>query len=250
VKYGPWPGNTSIIKIQDTLIGGGLAAWGANQAIDRILAGRPWKQTADDIIRSIAMDHVNRAQRVGSAVHDQIATILTGGRAEPTDETAPYVYAYSAFLATERPEYLAVEQRVIHSKAAYGGTLDFLARLPRFPRAVVLGDIKTGKPKESHRLQLAGYMAAEGFGGEIDGYHRYWWDDSTPLLPIPKITKAVLLYLRPEGYELVPVEVTLADRRHFLYLAATYHRLRQWQAMVNAQPIGESIPLPVTEAVA
>lgn len=229
MKYGPWPGNTSIIKIQDTLLGGGLATWGANQAIDRILAGRPWKGATDDEIRSAANDHVNRAQRIGTQVHEQVATILTGGHPEPTEETAPYIYAYSAFLAKERPEYLAVEQRVIHSTAAYGGTLDFIARLPRFPKHIVLGDIKTGKPKESHRLQLAGYMAAEGFGGEIDGYHRYWYDDDQPLAAIPKITKAALLYLRPEGYELVPVDVTSDDIAHFLYLVGVYHSLRKWQ---------------------
>jgi hypothetical protein len=247
VKHGPWPGNTSIIKIQDSLMGGGLATWGANQAIDRILAGRPWKQTSGEKIRSAAIDHVNRAQRIGTLVHEQVATILTGGRAEPTDETAPYVYAYSAFLAKERPEYLAVEQRVIHAKAAYGGTLDFIARLPRFPDHIVLGDIKTGKPKESHRLQLAGYMAAEGFGGEIDGYHRYWYDDDQPLLPIPKITKAALLYLRPDGYELVPVDVTRDDISHFLYLVGVYHRLRDWK---ESKPIGESVPRPAQEVAA
>lgn len=239
-KHGPWPGNTSIIKIQDTLMGGGLATWGASQAVDRILAGRPWKGTPDDEIRAAAMDHVNRAQRIGTQVHEQVADILTGGHPQPTEETAPYIYAYSAFLAKERPEYLAVEQRVVHPKARYGGTLDFIARLPRFPKHVVLGDIKTGKPKESHRLQLAGYMAATGFGGEIDGYHRYWWDDSQELVPIPKITKAVLLYLRPDGYELVPMDVTRADLAHFLYLVGTYHRLRQWKESAESRPSEEA----------
>ena len=216
-------------------MGGDLATWGANQAVDRILAGRPWLQTPDEGIRAAALNHLQRARRIGTEVHEQVAAILGGGHPAPTEETAPYIYAYSAFLAQERPEYLAVEQRVINAKAAYGGTLDFIARLPRFPEHVVLGDIKTGKPKDSHRLQLAGYMAAEGFGGEIDGYHRYWWDDTQPLVPIPVITKAVLLYLRPEGYELVPVDVSANDISHFLYLAGTYHRLRQWQKDVKEE---------------
>ena len=236
MRHGPWPGNTSIVKLQDTLIPGSLTTWAANLAVDAILEKGPW--TAEEWptkSREVALARVNRAQRIGSEVHDQVATILTGGHADPTQETAPYLYAYTAFLAAERPEYLAVEQRVIHSRAMYGGTLDFIARMPRFPRQIVLGDIKTGKPKESHRLQLAGYMAAEGFGGSIDGYHRYWWDDGEPLRPIPRITRCVLLYLRPEGYELVPVDVTAADRRHFLYLAGAYHRLRAWQASLNGK---------------
>ena len=232
MKHGPWPGNTSIVKLQDTLIPGSLTTWAANLAVDAIL-DRKHLNESGEVLRVAAMGRVNRAQRIGSEVHEQVATILTGGHADPTQETAPYLYAYTAFLAAERPEYLAVEQRVIHSRARYGGTLDFLAKMPRFPRAIVLGDIKTGKPKESHRLQLAGYMAAEGFGGEIDGYHRYWWNDAEPLRPIPRITRCVLLYLRPEGYELVPVDVTAADRRHFLYLAGAYHRLRTWQNGVN-----------------
>lgn len=234
MKHGPWPGNTSIVKIQDTLIGGSLATWGAGQAMDAILDDDLLRSASFAKLRDIGFARVQRAQRIGSLVHDQIATILTGGKADPTAETAPYVYAYSAFLATERPEYLAVEQRVLHTKARYGGTLDFIARLHNLGGRIVLGDVKTGKSKESHRLQLAGYMAAEGFGGDIDEYHRYWWD-GLPLRPIPRITRCVLLYLRPEGYELVPVPVTVADRRHFLYLAGAYHRLRAWQASLNGK---------------
>ena len=222
MSIGPNPGVTGILKVQEAIIPGNLALWGANQAIDRILEGRPWNGATPEEIRAAAIQRVQRAQRIGTLVHEQIALILAGGTPTPTEETAPYIYAYSSFLAAERPRFVAVEKRVINRRARYGGTLDFMT-----DRAI--GDVKTGKPKLTHRLQLAGYLAAEGFGGTIDQYHRYWWEPDEAIEPLPRVREGWILYLRPEGYELVRHTITAADKRHFLALVKAYHRIRAWE---------------------
>ena len=153
---------------------------------------------------------MNAATRRGTVVHDHVAAILKGETPIPTTETAPYLYAYSSFLAAKRPEFIAVEQRVIHPKAMYAGTFDFLARIDG---RVALGDIKTGKWKASHVLQLAAYSMCQMAGDSLtlDQWHRYWWTgDEADLTPLPRIQDYYVLLLRPEGYELVPVRV---DRR-------------------------------------
>ncbi|MGH6629078.1 MAG: hypothetical protein ACREB3_05035 [Burkholderiales bacterium] len=88
---------------------------------------------------------------------------------------------------------------------------------------------KTGKPKASQRLQVAAYSAMQQMGGvRRDQYHRYFLDDS-PVQPMPKVRDHYLLFLRPEGYELVPISVTAKDRAHFLALVRAYHRIRSWE---------------------
>lgn len=82
-----------------------------------------------------------------------------------------------------------------------------------------LVDVKTGRAKASHRLQLAAYSAGEfiGIEGDVKAY------------PIPTFTRHYVLLLKPEGYELVEQTVTPADREHFLALADMYHRIRSWE---------------------
>jgi hypothetical protein len=164
----------------------------------------------------------------GTLVHAQVATMLTGGRPDPTEATAPFIYSYGAFLAEHRPIFHKVEQPVISVRHRFGGTPDAIATLLGFGRRPGVLEIKSGKAKPSHRLQIAAYEASDGFGGEIDGYHRYWYTEGEPVEPMPRLGPGWLLYLRPDGFELIPVRTTAADRRHFITLAASYHRIRAW----------------------
>lgn len=211
---GPLVGVTTALKIQDVLIGGDLAAWGANKAIDFILGGN-LPPTAN--LRESSLAAVSAARDIGTEVHAQIEKILLGQPVGPTERTAPYVYAFSAFLAAERPEFRGVEQRVANLAYQYAGTYDFAAKLRG---RVSLVDVKSGKLKLSHRLQLALYAAGEFIGVEGDP-QRY---------PIPRFRSFYILLLKGDGtYELVEQEVTPADRKHALFLVAAYHRIRAWE---------------------
>lgn len=209
-------GVTSVLKLQDVLIGGDLAAWGGRIAANYLLGEAAQGQLDLVTGRDAALRKVSAARDIGTEVHAQIEKILLGQPVSPTERTAPYVYAFSAFLAAERPEFVGVEQRIANLRFRFAGTFDFAARM-RGKLALV--DVKSGKLKASHRLQLAAYSAGEFIG--IEG-------DPTPY-PIPKFRSHYVLLLKPEGYELVEMEVTPADRKHFLYLVGAYHRIREWE---------------------
>jgi hypothetical protein len=210
---GPLTGVTSVLKLQDVLMGGDLAAWGARIAIESMMANA----SGDPMQKERALAAVSAARDIGTAVHAQIESILRG---EPkwlgTPRTAPYIYAFSSFLAAERPEFLEVEAMVANLTYRYAGTFDFAARMRG---RVALVDVKTGKLKLSHRLQLAGYAAAEFIGKDGD----------PEKFPLPRFRDFYILLLRPGEYELVQLDVTAADRRHFLALVRAYQKIREWQ---------------------
>lgn len=206
---GPLVGVTTVLKLQDVLIGGDLASWGGGLVADHILAH-------PDATRAEALARVSAARDIGTEVHAQIEKILLRQPVAPTERTAPYVYAFSAFLAAERPEFVAVEARVANVTHRFAGTFDFAAKMRGH---LALVDVKSGKLKASHRLQLAGYAAGEFIG--IEG-------DPKPYA-IPAFDSYFVLLLKPEGYELVEMEVTAADREHFLFLVDAYQRIRAWE---------------------
>jgi hypothetical protein len=224
-RIGPITGATGPLKQQDTLIPGSLSTWGAKEALKAVYGGAYedfWQ------MERAGLAAVNAATRRGTVVHDHIAAILRGETPTPTVETAPYIYGWSTFLAAERPEFIRVEQRVINLSAMYAGTFDFLAKIRG---RVALGDVKTGRFKSSHILQLAAYSMCQMAGDSLtlDQWHRYWWEgDAADLEPLPRIQDFYVLLLKADGYELVPVQVTSADKRHYLHLVKTYHLMKAW----------------------
>lgn len=234
---GPIVGATTPLKIQDTLIGGSLSTWGAREAM-RAITGRTFADYAD--MERAGLDAVNAATRRGTTIHDHIAQLLQGQTPDPTAETAPYIYAWAGFMAAERPEFLAVEQRVLHPEPPmFAGTFDFLARIRG---RVALGDVKSGKFKRSMVLQLAAYSMCEMAGDSLtlDQWHRYWWSgDEADLTPVPHIEDYYVLLLRPDGYELVPVTVTDADRHHYLSLVNTFHAMKRWDEAKTGEELRE-----------
>lgn len=216
---GPLVGVTTPLKLQDVLIGGDLAAWGGRIAAGHMLT-RAEEITLQRLDPQVALAEsllaVSAARDIGSEVHAQIELILRGQPALPTERTAPYVYAFSSFLAKERPEFLMVEAMVAHLGARYAGTFDFAARMGG---KVSMVDIKTGRLKKSHKLQVALYGAAEFVG--VEG--------ATTRKRIPRFDAYYVLLLTPEGYELVEQEVTPADVEHGLFLVDAYHQIRAWE---------------------
>jgi len=211
---GPLVGVTTPLKLQDVLIGGDLAAWGGRIAAQYAIEN--YKFWEADTLQARALSAVSAARDIGSEVHAQIEQILRGQPALPTERTAPYVYAFSSFLAKERPEFLMVEAMVANLEHRYAGTFDFAARMQK---GIALVDVKTGKLKKSHALQLAGYAAGEFVG----------FEGVTTRKRIPKFDAYYVLLLTPDGYELVEQDVTPADLEHFLYLVDAYHRIRSWE---------------------
>jgi len=98
----------------------------------------------------------------GTAVHEATAKIDRGQKRLEDYQGDPmygYLKAWTRFKENHHPVILEVEQIVGGVEVGCAGTLDRLALLPWDPRPWVL-DIKTGKAKLWHPLQLAGYCYA------------------------------------------------------------------------------------------
>jgi hypothetical protein len=222
-KVGPLPSVTSISGLQDSLGGAdNLMRWGAEIALDYYEAHR------DDVtllgeddyrrgaLRTNAIAAMKGPANLGSAAHEQVRRCIQGEPLSLTSETAPFIGQFAAFLAKERPEFLYAEETILNLGAGYGGQFDIIARLRG---STALLDVKTGKVKASHRLQLAGYSEPGVFIGRSGSSER---------IELPKIDAYHILALRPDGYELVEQKITKADREHWRVLVEFYKAAKAW----------------------
>ena len=113
----------------------------------------------------------------GTAVHEATVLIDLGQKTVEEYEDDPryrYLKAWELFKETHHPVVLEVEQIVGGVEVGCAGTLDRLALFPWDSRPCVI-DIKTGKAKPWHPVQLAGYCYAaqkeyRRMAVYIDGY--------------------------------------------------------------------------------
>ena len=221
-KVGPLPSVTSITGLQDSLGGSdNLMRWGAGIALDYFVAhegdetilAQPDYLTA---LKANAIAAMKGPANLGTEVHEQVRRCIQGEPLSLTPETAPFIGQFAAFLAKERPEFLYAEETVLNLTAGYGGQFDIIAALRG---STGLLDVKSGKVKDSHRLQLVGYSEPDVFIGRSGTVER---------LELPKVEKFYILALRPDGYELLEQKITKADREHWRTLVEFYRKAKTW----------------------
>lgn len=193
-------------------------------------------QAAIDWLKGSPYRDRDRKADIGTAVHAAAeAHVLGQPWPEPTDEVAPYLVSFRQFLADFEPVYEATEATVYNRSAKYAGTLDAIAVIPGRGKALI--DYKTtgsGVYPEA-ALQLAAYRYAE-FVGLPDGTEE----------PMPVVDGCAVLWLRPDGYDLIPV---VADEQ--VFAAFRYGiEVARWQEETSKGVIGQPLPIPVKEAVA
>lgn len=152
----------------------------------------------------------DRAKAFGSDVHRMAETLAAGGEVDVPADAVGHVDACLRFLDVEEVQVLRSEQLVASAVYWYAGRFDLLADTKR-GRALI--DYKTGNSAPYHEaaLQLAAYRYAEWWAGE---------DGSTVSAPDPdEIDLCAVVWLRPDRYELIPVDTTPATFRAFLYVA-------------------------------
>lgn len=154
----------------------------------------------------------------GTKVHNLGARLVAGEKVAIPEGLEGYVQSYVRFLDDFDVEPVLVEQTVVSRTHRYCGTLDLIADLfdpddpeptdEGFRRLRWLLDVKTNRSGifGETALQLAGYRYADAYidadGGEHD------------MLDVDR-TGAV--WVRPDGYDLVPVEAGELQHRQFLY---------------------------------
>jgi hypothetical protein len=131
----------------------------------------------------------------GTTIHTYAERLAAGEEVEVPDEYAGHVDAYLAFVEEWQPAELLVERPVFSRKYQYAGTPDLFAVL-RDGQTWLL-DWKTGGKGVflDHVLQLAALRYAE-----------FVLDDDGNEVPVPRVDRAGIVWLRADGYDLVPVE--------------------------------------------
>lgn len=176
----------------------------------RYLKGEPDRVRDAAAARGTAV-HQAAEEHVLKAVNDA-SRLLALGLPMPTwsDEIAPWMSSFLAFLAEWSPEYLAAEATVFHRGEAYAGTLDAIVRIPAFGAEPIVLDYKSGGSiYPDVALQLAAYARGE-FIGLPDGV-------TTAALPAVSLQTGAVLHLTPKGYSLRPVRIDDDVFRAFLY---------------------------------
>lgn len=230
------PGATTVLRVQDAISGSdALVTWAAKTAANAALEAIEAESLGRDHAFERALAAVTTARDRGTRVHYGIEAMLRDEDHVPTEDTHPYWYGFAAFLVKERPEFIATERKVVNTTLGFGTTMDIVAVLRG---KVAQVDVKSGSVKDTHRLQLAAGAMAERWDGEggveRNRWHQYRLGSGVSLDPIP-LEIHYVLQLKPDGYELIEMEVGKAERDHFAYLVETYHRLKAWKFPTNAE---------------
>lgn len=212
----PVDGVTAIVR--DGVAKSNLIGWAARSvagyAIDH------WTELAElstskrlRELEQAAWSERDAAAGRGTAVHRLAAQLAAGDEVDVPEALLGHVDSYLAFAQQYRIEELAVERMVINRRYRYAGSLDLIARIDGEP-AIWLLDWKTGAsgiwPETA--LQLAAYAHAEAMV-DPDGTEH----------PMPPIDHAAGVWLRADGFDVVPVDVSPETFRVFLYAQQLAH---------------------------
>lgn len=169
----------------------------------------------------------------GTAVHALAQQLAAGHEVTVPDELIGHVDAYLKFVEEWQPRELLVEQPVFSREFRYGGTLDLIADLRDQHRWLLDWKTSKGEPYPESALQLAAYRYAE-FYLDADGAEQ----------PMPRVDRCGIVWLRADGYDLIPVDAGMAAFIAF----GQVQQVAAFRAEPRERWIGESLQPPDEEA--
>lgn len=134
------------------------------------------------------------------------------------DQMRKHVTQYARFISDYEVTFIDRERTVANPEHGYAGTLDAVVRLELEGKALcAVLDLKTGGVyKESVPLQLAAYRyATHEVHGDVTKPRTY------------TIDSGFVLQLKPQSYNLYPVECGVAQMEAFLAVARTWDWLNE-----------------------
>lgn len=156
-------------------------------------------------IERARFDTVKQAAVRGTDVHALALRLAAGETVEVPEPLEGHVDAYLQFVADFEPVEILTETVVGNRRYRYMGTLDTVAHIDG---KAWLIDWKTGAsgiwPEAA--LQLAAYRHAE-----------FYLDANGQEQPMPPTDQAGCVWLRADGYDLIPVNTDSPVFRVFLY---------------------------------
>lgn len=252
------PGVTTVLS--DGIPKGGLIGWAANSVAEYVINRLQPARTAEGKIRIVAdelvadllawnetreqwaREKVSGGERLprlalsrilaniryadsdaaagqGTAVHNLAEQLANGQTVDVPTYLRGHVESYLRFLREWDPTQAMLERVIVNRKWRYMGKLDMICWIAddEHPDGGEwwLIDIKTSRSGvfSEVALQLAGYRYGEVMLVTIDG-------EQTEI-PMPQVTRCGVLWVRSDGYDLVPVTAGPAEFRVFLYAKGT-----------------------------
>jgi hypothetical protein len=132
----------------------------------------------------------------GTAVHELAVRLQAGEEIEVPEPLIGHVDAYLQFVNDWKPAELIVETPVFSREWRYAGTVDLVAELADGRRWLLDWKTSKGEPYPEAALQLAAYRYADF----------YLADDNVTELPMPRVDATGIVWLRADGYDLIPVD--------------------------------------------
>jgi hypothetical protein len=162
-------------------------------AVIDLLKGAPWRDR-------------DRAARRGTEVHQLAEQLAAGEEVTVPDELVGHVDSYLQFLDDWQPTNELIEVVVGHHTHKWMGTLDMIATLNDGNRWLL--DIKTTRSGifGEVAIQLAAYRHAE-----------FMLDDNDSQQPMPQVDRVGAIWVRADGYDLIPVKADANTYRLFRY---------------------------------
>lgn len=223
------PGVTTIAG--DGLPKKALINWAANATAD--YAVDHWDELAElapsarlKKLQGGRYEVKDAAAKRGTQVHKMGERLIAGESVVVPDLLRPYVNSYVRFLDEFQLRARHVEALVYSETHRYVGTLDIIGDvllpdmpeyddLPRDEDGFVCNCLIDAKTTRSGifgetALQLAGYRFTEFLQTDPK--------DPDTAVPMPEITWTGALWIRPDGYSLVPVRADADQHRVFLYV--------------------------------
>ncbi|MGO1048816.1 hypothetical protein [Crossiella sp. CA198] len=232
------PGVTSVVGMLPKSF---LTAWAAKKTAESAveflgevvgIAMRDRPAAIDFLKRSYRRDTAAAAD-IGTEVHEVCERLARGqavGRLHPDIEV--FATGFREFLETYQPEWLELEATVWSERYGYAGSFDWIARIGS---DIVIGDNKTTRSgvHADVALQLAAYAHAD-YILRPDGTRD----------PLPEITSAAVLHLRPDtddptqpAWKLVPIRIEQDVFDAFLSLREVFRWDREIQGTVLGAPL-------------
>jgi hypothetical protein len=172
----------------------------------------------------------------GTTIHKLAWQLAAGDTVEVPEALRGHVDAYLGFIDAYDVDEFATEATVISRRWRYMGTFDALAHLDGNVDELWLLDWKTGAsgiwPETA--LQLAAYAHAESILRD-DGIE----------VPMPAVAHAAAVWLRADGYDVVPVDISDETFRTFLYA----QQLAHFTKAVRGDYVHDALPARTPEEV-
>jgi hypothetical protein len=174
----------------------------------------------------------------GSLVHDLAEKLIAGEEVPVPDDVAGHVESAVAFLNDYKIRPILTETTVFNVQRHYAGTLDMVVTsdLPEHAGKVILADWKTSRSGiyDEAALQLSAYGNAECY---IDAQ-----GVEQPMAALG-VTDHWGVWIRPDGYDVYPLDRSESTFLFFQYIATVARRARR----LKEEPLkGAALQLGVT----